>query len=275
MIRDKFSAVWVSYSSISDYLKCPRAYFLSNVYRNPETNKKIALMSPALALGQSVHDVIETLSKLPVEDRFAKPLSEVFEKSWENVRGTRGGFRDDTEEHNHRQRGLDMVARIMKHPGPLSRKAVKIRQDLPYFWLSEEENIILCGKIDWLEYLPDSDSVRIIDFKTGKFDEDRQSLQLPIYVMLAGNTQTKPVTGISYWYLDRDDEPVDLPMPDLDAAAKSIFDISRKIALARKLDHFKCHLKDGCRACRPLEAVVAGRAQKVGVDSFGREVYIL
>jgi len=45
--------------------------------------------------------------------------------------------------------------------------------------------------VDWLEYKEETDSVRIIDFKTGKFDEDPDSLQLPIYYLLATHTQTK------------------------------------------------------------------------------------
>ena len=70
-----------------------------------------------------------------------------------------------------------MLQRVIKHPGPVAKLAVKIKQDLPYYWLSEEDNIILCGKIDWLEYLPDQDGVHIIDFKTSKYDEAPQSLQ--------------------------------------------------------------------------------------------------
>ena len=56
---------------------------------------------------------------------------------------------------------------------------------------SPEENIILCGKIDWLKYNEDTDSVCIIDFKTGKHDENGESLQLPIYQLLLKNLQKR------------------------------------------------------------------------------------
>ena len=75
MAKDKYTAVWVSHSSMSDYLKCPRLYFLRNVYRDPKTNHKVALMQPPLALGQVVHDTIESLSRLPAEARFTNHLS--------------------------------------------------------------------------------------------------------------------------------------------------------------------------------------------------------
>jgi len=31
--KDKFAAIWISHSSISDFLKCPRSYFLKNIYK--------------------------------------------------------------------------------------------------------------------------------------------------------------------------------------------------------------------------------------------------
>jgi len=273
-MKDKYSAVWISHSSLSDYLKCPRAYYLRNVYRDPKTNRKISVMEPPLALGQAVHDTIESLSKLPAEDRFTKPLMETFETIWQNVSGDKGGFTDPEHETQFKNRAVAMITRVMEHPGPLTKKTIKIRQDLPYYWLSEEDNIILCGKIDWLEYLEDSDSVRIIDFKTGKFDEDPDSLQLPIYALLASHTQTKPVTSIAYWYLDRDNEPSDMPLPDTSAAEKQILELGKKVALARKLGHFKCR-EDGCRACRPYEKVLAGQATRVGLNTYGQDLYIL
>jgi len=93
-MKDKYSAVWVSHSSMSDYLKCPRAYYLRNVYRDPKTNHKISIMEPPLALGQAVHETIDRLSRLPVEERFIKPLSRTFETIWLTVAGEKGGFID-------------------------------------------------------------------------------------------------------------------------------------------------------------------------------------
>ncbi len=273
-MKDKYSAVWVSHSSISDYLKCPRAYYLRNVYRDPKTNRKISVMEPPLALGQVVHDTIDSLSKLPAELRFQKPLHETFESLWQNVTGIKGGFTDHDQEEKFKSRAREMIARVSAHPGPLANKAIKIRQELPYYWLSEEDNIILCGKVDWLEYREDTDSVRIIDFKTGKFDEDPDSLQLPIYYLLTSHTQTKPISAISYWYLDRDDAPTDMPLPDVEAAEKRVMELAKKVALARKLGHFKCR-EDGCRACRPYEAVLVGKATHVGINTYGQDLYIL
>src|SRR3989338_9168121 len=144
MPPDKYSAVWVSHSSISDFLACPRAYYLKHIYKDPKTNHKMKLMSPPLALGSAVHEVVESLSVLAREKRFLEPLLARFDRVWEKFSGKRGGFFDADTEYRYKIRGQEMLKRVEKHPGPVARQAIKIQQDLPYFWLSEEDNIILC-----------------------------------------------------------------------------------------------------------------------------------
>ena len=100
--------------------------------------------------------------------------------------------------------------------------------NLPYYWISKEDNIILCGKLDWLEYKPDTDSVRIVDFKTSKSDEEEGSLQLPIYYLLATHCQAKRVSGASYWYIERNDELSDEKVPDLEKEEAHILEIAKK-----------------------------------------------
>ena len=124
MPQDKYSAVWVSHSSIGDFLKCPRLYFLRNVYKNGK-GKKINVVSPALSLGQAVHETVEGLARYKVEERFVKPLSETFEEEWQRVSGKRGGFRNSEEEAEAKERGILMIKRVEEHPGPFLNKTVK------------------------------------------------------------------------------------------------------------------------------------------------------
>lgn len=274
MAKDKFSAVWVSHSSIGDFLKCPRAYYLNNVYKDPKTGHKISLMAPPLALGQAVHEVVEALSVLPAQKRFDESLIDKFEVVWKKVAGKKGGFVNDTQEQAYKKRGKEMLKTVIDNPGPLNNLAVKISMDLPYYWLSEDDNIILCGKIDWLEYIKADDSVHVIDFKTGKRDEKDDSLQLPIYCLLVGHCQARPVSKVSYWYLDRASEPVEQTLPDLDEAEKRILKIAKNIKLARQLERYACP-HGGCYACKPLEAIVSGKAEFVGVNDFRQDLYIV
>lgn len=273
---DKFTATWVSHTSLSDFIQCPRAYFLKNVYKDPQTGHKIKIMSPALALGQVVHEVLESLSVLPLQRRFQEPLMERFEKVWEKVKGKKGGFRDIDSEYKHQQRGREMIRRVINHPGPIAELSVKIQADLPYVWLSEPDNIILCGKIDWLKYIPEQDAVHIIDFKTGKAKEDPESLQLSIYHLLVHYCQKRKVLKAAYWYLETDDELVEKELPPLKEAEMKVLELARRVKLARQLKKFDCHRgEDGCRNCLPFEAVLKKQAELVGVDEYNYDVYIL
>ncbi len=272
---DKFSAVWVSHTSISDFLQCPRAYYLKNIYKDPKTRHKMQIMSPPLALGQVVHSVLESLSVVPTKDRFQESLVTKFERNWLAVTGKKGGFFDSATEAKYKDRGRAMLQQVMDNPGPLTGLAVKIKEDLPHYWLSEDDGIILCGKIDWLEYLADTDSVNIIDFKTSKSEESESSLQLPIYHLLVHNCQHRQVQKATYWYLELG-TVVDKTLPPLEEAHQQILKIAKEIKLARQLERFKCpHGEAGCFACRPFERILQGEAEFVGENEYHQDIYVL
>lgn len=271
---DKFTAVWLSHSSISNFKHCPRAYYLSSIYRDPITGHKVSLITPSMALGSSVHEVLESLSILPTTERFKVSLIEKFNQVWPKFHGQLGGFDSQESEDSYKKRGEDMLRRVMAHPGPLADKAVKIKMDLPYYWISEEDNLILCGKLDWLEYDESDDSVSIIDFKTGVGEESVDSLQLPIYYLLAHNCQTHPVKKASYWYIARDDMPQEKKLPDLDKSKELVLKVGKEIKLARSLERFKCpEGEGGCKHCLPLEKILRGQSVFVGTGDYGTDLY--
>lgn len=275
MAQDKYSALWISHSRIKDYKTCPRAYFLKYLYRNPKNNHKMKLMTPPLALGSIVHDVLDSLTVLPLKERFKGSLVEKLHILWEKIEGKKGGFLDSSIEQQYKTRGEEMVLRLMKNPGPLAKLAVKLKMELPYFWLSEEKNIILCGKIDWMEYLPETDSIHIIDFKTSKHEEQDDSLQLPIYYLLAKKCQMRHISRMSYWYLEREDGIIEKDLPDESQVLQQVMDAALEIQLAHKLNRFKCKEPDGCYSCKPLELLVKGEGEFVGVNNYKEDIYVL
>lgn len=273
---DKYSAVWVSHSSISDFQQCPRAYYLKNIYKNPKSGNKIQIMSPALALGQAVHEVVESLSNIPTDKRLKESLLEKFNVVWKKVSGKNGGFLDQETEQKFKQRGENMLRRVIENPGPITQLTVKIKEDLPHYWLSEDEGIILCGKIDWLQYLPDTDSVHIIDFKTSKSKEKGKSLQLPIYLLLVGNTQKRKVEKLSYWYLGMENEPEEIALPDQKESHDKVLKVAKEMKLARKLNRFRCpEGEKGCWSCKPFEQIISDKAEFVGIGGYKRDIFIL
>lgn len=273
---DKYSALWISHTSLSTFLKCPRAYYLQNVYKDPKTNRKIQIMSAPLALGLAVHEVLESLSVLPTDERLKRSLIDRFETEWAKVSGENGGFLSEEQETRYKQRGEAMLRRVMANPGPLRNKAVKIKDEIPNYWLSEQDEILLCGKIDWLEYIPESDSVHIIDFKTSTKEEDGKSLQLPIYHLLVHNVQHRTVSKASYWYLELNDDLTSKELPDLDQAHNTILEHAKKIKVQRKLGIYKCPQGEkGCFCCQPFEKILKGEGTFVGVKDGRHDVYIL
>ncbi|MCX6718306.1 MAG: PD-(D/E)XK nuclease family protein [Candidatus Staskawiczbacteria bacterium] len=279
MAQDKYNSVWVSHSSIADFLKCPRLYYLHNVYKNDKA-RKINITSPALSLGVSVHETLEGLAKHKAEERFLIPLEKIFEEEWKKVSGKQGGFKSEQEEAEAKERGKNMILRVVKNPGPLAKKTVKLPPSAnnmpPNIFLSEEENIILSGKIDWLEYIPEDDSLKMIDFKTGKNEEKEDSLQLPIYLLLLNNLQKRKISGAAYWYLDKDDKPISVKLPDAKKAKEDVLAIARKIKIARENKEFNCPRGEkGCFGCLPFEKILRGEAEFIGIGGYGQEMYII
>lgn len=280
MSKDPYKATWISHSSIGDFIKCPRAYYLHNVYKDPNTNRKINIVNPALSLGIAVHEVLEGLAKYKSEERFRRSLLDDLDKSWKKVGGKKGGFHSLDEENETKERAKRMIERVINNPEPLEQKTVKIKEAEggmpPNFYLSEEDNIILCGKIDWLIWKPEDDSVHILDFKTGKNEENEDSLQLPIYQLLLKNLQKRKVSGASYWYIDKDDKPVEVDLPDVDKSFDRVYSIAKEIKEARSKGEFKCPKgSTGCFACRPFEKILNGEAEYIGVGEMRQDIYMI
>lgn len=278
---DKYSAIWVSHSSIGDFLKCPRLYYLHNVYKDPVTKNKLAVVSPHMSLGIAVHEVLEGLGDVKAEERMRKDLLATFEEKWRKVSGKKGGFLNQEEEIKFKARGVVMLEKVKNDPKFLTHKRIKIprgHNDMnPNFYLSEDDNLILNGLIDWIEYLPETDSLHIIDFKTGKKEESESSLQLPIYLLLCNVLQKRRVTKASYWYLESGNV-VEKELPDLETARRDVLEVALRVKEARTQGEFTCPQgKSGCMHCTPYEKILAKdpSVEFVGQGVFKQDLYII
>lgn len=290
---DKYTAVWVSHSSMGDFLKCPRLYYLHNMYKDPKTGHKISIVSPHMSLGVAVHNVLEGLAEYPANERMNRDLLKQYEEEWTKVTGKKGGFTSDDEEKEFKERGRVMLENVTKDPRFLINKTIKLKRDtMPCnFYLSEDHNIILNGLVDWIEYLPETDSLHIIDFKTGKNEEKDGSLQLPIYLLLCNALQKRKVTKASYWYLETD-KMVEATIPDLETAEKNVLEVAMKVKEARRFAKkegedkiFVCPYgpynsitkEGGCVNCRPYEWIINcdELIESVGIGGFNQDMYIV
>ena len=77
------------HSSMGIFLKCPRAYFLRNVYKN-EQGRKINIVKPR-SLARASGTVRQwRAGGFQVDERFERPLEQAFEEAWGKVSGKRG-----------------------------------------------------------------------------------------------------------------------------------------------------------------------------------------
>lgn len=301
---DKYKAVWLSHSSMQDFEKCPRLYYLHNIYKN-NNNRKIGIVSPYMSLGIAVHNVLEGLIKYKSEDRNKQDLIGFFEIEWAKVSGERGGFRNQEEELDFKNRGLTMIQNVLKDPKVLLEKTIPTKSYysgdmLPNIIMDEYENIILCGNIDWIKYNSDANNLQVVDFKTGRNEEKEDSKQLPIYKILLSKLQSKwTVSNIGlYWYLDSGElKEKQIEEEDLNKIWQQIINIGidirdRKIEwtsngwVNRKnvINNFKCRNSTTeepdaeCFHCKDLARIVRGdldNIKYVGVDMYGRDSYLV
>ena len=151
MSKDKYTATWVSHSSMSDFLTCSRAYYLKNVYKDPESNRKVQLINPSLSLGQEVHSVLESLSVLPKGERFSKPLPVKFEEAWEKVGEEESIHTSSWPKHDSKLIVENMVTIPVQVNGKLRSTLSIMREES-----SDKEKIISLAKEDkniskWIE----------------------------------------------------------------------------------------------------------------------------
>lgn len=287
MAYDPYTAVWLSHSSITDFLSCNRLYYLKNIFKDPVSRRKINIASPYLSLGSAVHNTLEDLKNLSQEERekeIKENLLENFKKNWQNYTGEKGGFLNTEEEKEFFERGESIIKNIIKDPKILLNKIIKENyfweRDLhngfnPHFPISLEYNLVLNGAIDWLEYLEDKNSIRVTDFKTGRNDEKEESFQLPIYYLLIDNLDKKKkykVDSVAYWYLDHENkkentehkelEIIELnkeKLEEIKKKEKEIIEIGKSIKAFRENGIYKCNNEkvegEGCFYCRDFEKV--------------------
>ena len=239
----------------------------------------MSIVTPHMSLGVAVHTVLEALADVPAEERTKQDLHDHFEKVWSTISGKKGGFTSEEEEREFKSRGTAMLKTVENDPRFLINKRIKLpRGEMnPNFFLNDTDNIILNGLIDWIEYLPATDSLHIVDFKTGKREESETSLQLPIYLLLCNALQSRAVTAASYWYLESD-KMVSKELPNADDAYRDVLEVALKVKDARIKNEFVCPGgSDGCAHCKPYELILTRdpRAEFVGVGQFKQDMFVV
>lgn len=269
------NTIWISHTSLNDFEKCRQLYYLRNLYRDKKygNNFRLAVASPYLSLGEAVHDAIDHFTeRYEPEQRNIDRLMYEYKRGWSLKPGKIGGFKNDGQENEFKERGESMLERFMKNT--YFSKGNPIRVNFPKLPLVGEDDVVLVGNFDWLEKTPEG--LHVLDFKTGK-EEAEDSLQLPIYTILAEHVLKEPVAKVSYWYLDRDDEPVEMQIPDLTKTLDIVKEKAAKMEDAIKFQDFPCEAEIGyCKNCHEYHKVINDQAEHVQTDfKRKREVFFI
>ncbi len=265
--------LWISYSALSDFNKCKRAYYYKHLYRNPKNNNRIQIVNPYLSLGSIVHESIEGLSAFSPKKRQEISLIKRYQDIWENYKGKKGGFISENQEKEFKERGEKMIERA-QNSELIKNKALNMNDIFPKLNLFKDVELV--GSIDWIEILETGES-HIVDFKTGKSDENSSSLQLPIYLLLAKQNFDRKVERASYFYLDRDNKPILQQIGSLKNYLEEIKERSNQILKAVAKNDFSCSSGyKSCYHCREFDTVFSGLAEYVGYDDkMKKELYYI
>ncbi|MCL5935537.1 MAG: PD-(D/E)XK nuclease family protein [Firmicutes bacterium] len=263
-------AIFLSHSSLSDFQKCRRAYYLKNVYRDGVHGYKLLITSPYLSLGSLVHDTIHwyfTRSENPTPEQTIRQ----FRLFWGKFRGKRGGFTTVEDEAVFGKRGLSMLDNFLKNTAVLGQGMPTA--SFPNFTI--EDNLVFTGNMDYVEKLPDG-SLHVVDFKTGAKDEDGPT-QLYLYALMAENFYRRPVKKASFWYLDRESAPREVVLESREQTFRWLLERARQVKEAWQENKWVCtHPNPPCRDCRDYEAILEGKGEFMFTDErYKKEVYFL
>lgn len=215
MEKVDFSKIY-SYSKLDLFERCKMQYYFH--YLDPiisPMKKQFLKPRDYKTKGHAVHGAITLFYHLPQKKRTLKRLKECLTKAWfseinpekEPPLGELGGFRSLRHERIIFAQSLKLLKNFFEldKPSPpifyLPTKEIKDSyNDYEELIRSLNEKFFISGKFDRIDKLEDG-SLRIVDFKTGKNNED--DFQLIFYKLLAEMNFQIPVKTVSFYYLDK------------------------------------------------------------------------
>lgn len=260
--------IFLSHTSLSDFLKCPNSYYLKNIYRDPKTGNRLQVASPHLSLGSTVHDSVKWFIDMEGQATFSQ-LEKKFRDLWPKYSGKRGGFSSREEEALFGNRGLKMLDNFYKNAKKLEKAMPNI--NFPKYNLFED--VVLMGNFDFVGEKEDG-SLHVLDFKTGRDVKD--AVQLYIYAILAEANFKKPVTEASFWYLERDEDPKPIVLDPLEPQLEWLKEKAKELKKAIEIGTWVCKKEDSCQDCLTYKAIIDGFGEFQFTDErYHKDIYYL
>lgn len=203
-------------TSLETFRNCPRKFCFD---RDPELKRRFRKPSIEMFLGSCVHDALERFfdpRKTPIPARTFETLVQHLRDAWSG-KDMKGKWGVQRREERKTLFGADRATEAAagekaKHMlwGFVHTQDLKA---VPYTTEVFHEvplggRHVLAGKIDRIDR--DGDSLRIVDYKTGKSKTEEQiraeDLQLAAYALVAGRKYRVPISRCSMIYLQESRE---------------------------------------------------------------------
>jgi putative RecB family exonuclease len=203
-------------------------------------------------LGEAVHDTLNSFFSLAPQIRTKERLFDQFELHWKSARNQEGGFKDTKEEDDYKGRAIRMLENFYKKEDTQATPYRLSPSSTKYIPLTNA--VVLGGKIDRVDLEPDG-SLHIIDYKTGKEDQD-DLYQLPIYDLLVRGWLKKEVSKLSYLHLESGNwSTKSSTKEEREATNRFVIDTVRDIPKEVSREFFVCHLGGDCNHCDYLREI--------------------
>ncbi len=220
---------------------CPQQYKFTYIDGLMDQYKK---PKPYLTMGAHVHNALKDFyEQIEPTQRNWKILEELLRKRW---RENRKGFKDLEDEKNWGTKALQMLKQFVYKNNVLKDPAML--ED--YYDMDLTEDVKVIGRIDRAD--KDEEGLHVIDYKTGKFDEDDVSdLQLIIYAMIVQANQKTPVYKASYLYLATNQwYSLDIDEDMYQSASEELIE---RVEQIKQEKDFSPQINQYCRTCDYLE----------------------
>jgi len=272
MKKTDFSKIY-SYSKLKLFESCPQQYYFN--YLDPEIAPiKKQFMKPRdyKVKGQAVHGAITLFYHLAKKNRTFDNLKKCLTQAWYSEKdpqkkmplGETGGFRDLQHERDSYTESLEMLKKFFSIKEPDLKLFYIPTNKIQDSFCDYEEMIqpldtkrFISGKFDRVDKLADN-TLRIVDFKTGKKDSDQ--FQLTFYKLLAELNFKLPVKMVSFYYLNRG-EVVDFDLSDVSKTSIKV-KVGDKIKKIEDAWRFPPHFNGLCNHCDFLELCPANKIIK-------------
>lgn len=239
----------LSYSKLSLFEKCPRAYKISYIDRVPSKPR------PFFSFGTCIHEVFERL--YAPDGSFAgrvfltlDDVLQLLDRVWENHRT---GYSDSAMEETYKQNAVRQISLFYKR-FIMGRPIVPAHAIESYFELPIGKHVVMTGFIDRIDRLEDG-SFEILDYKTESTQRSQADVhadkQLSTYYWAVTRSLGLPVSRLSLFMLQFDEKiETHRSENDLLALENHVDEVGQKIVNETQ---FLPKKNKFCRSCDHLE----------------------